>query len=115
MPVTKDEKRNRSKSHKDLQNVSSVVVATYTKMTVPQDYELRRLCAAPARKYRWSRTTLAENSPPRAQSRGRTKRPGWCDLDRLYVGRPGRLAKRSQSTPRTRRSSLSRSAWLKAA
>ena len=36
------EKEQVEKLSKDLQNVSNVVVATYTKMTVAQDYELRK-------------------------------------------------------------------------
>ena len=46
MAVTKAKKTAQvEKLSKELKNVSNVVVATYTKMTVPQDYELRNMHA----------------------------------------------------------------------
>src|ERR1700732_5052314 len=43
MPVTKARKKEQvEKLSADLKNVSSAVVATYSKMTVAQDYELRK-------------------------------------------------------------------------
>jgi large subunit ribosomal protein L10 len=52
MPVTKAKKTEQvEKLSKDLKNVSNVVVATYTKMTVPQDFELRKVLRGAGAKY----------------------------------------------------------------
>src|ERR1017187_2672326 len=63
MPVTKAKKTEQvEKLSKDLKNVSNVVVATYTKMTVPQDYELRKVLRAAGAKYQVIKNTLAERA-----------------------------------------------------
>jgi large subunit ribosomal protein L10 len=63
MPVTKAKKTEQvEKLSKNLKNVSNVVVATYTKMTVPQDYELRKVLRAAGAKYQVVKNTLAEKA-----------------------------------------------------
>jgi large subunit ribosomal protein L10 len=63
MAVTKAKKTEQvEKLSKDLKNVSNVVVATYTKMTVPQDYELRKVLRAAGAKYQVVKNTLAEKA-----------------------------------------------------
>ena len=63
MPVTKARKTEQvEKLSKDLKNVSNVVVATYTKMTVPQDYELRKVLRGAGAKYQVVKNTLAEKA-----------------------------------------------------
>src|SRR6202007_1373104 len=63
MPVTKARKTEQvEKLSKDLKNVSSMVVATYTKMTVPQDYELRKVLRGAGAKYQVVKNTLAEKA-----------------------------------------------------
>jgi large subunit ribosomal protein L10 len=63
MPVTKARKTEQvEKLSRDLQNVSNVVVATYTKMTVPQDYELRKVLRGAGAKYQVVKNTLAERA-----------------------------------------------------
>jgi len=63
MPVTKAKKTEQvEKLSKDLKNVSNVVVTTYTKMTVPQDYELRKVLRAAGAKYQVVKNTLAEKA-----------------------------------------------------
>jgi large subunit ribosomal protein L10 len=63
MPVTKAKKTEQvEKLSKDLKNVSNVVVATYTKMTVPQDYELRKVLRVAGAKYQVVKNTLAEKA-----------------------------------------------------
>jgi large subunit ribosomal protein L10 len=47
---------------KDLQNVSTVIVTTYTKLTVAQDYELRQLLRSSGAKYAVVKNTLAERA-----------------------------------------------------
>jgi|SRR5581483_4469227 len=47
---------------KELQNVSSVIVSTYSKLTVAQDYELRKALRSSGAKYRVVKNTLAERA-----------------------------------------------------
>src|ERR1700679_4200786 len=61
MPVTKARKTEQvEKLSKDLKNVSNVVVATYSKLTVHQDYELRKALRGVGAKYKVVKNTLAE-------------------------------------------------------
>src|ERR1700719_3315824 len=61
MAVTRARKIEQvEKLGKDLQNVSTVIVTTYTKLTVPQDYELRKLLRSSGAKYAMVKNTLAE-------------------------------------------------------
>ncbi len=46
----------------ELQSVSSMVVATYNKLTVAQDFELRKTVRASGAKYRVVKNTLAERA-----------------------------------------------------
>src|SRR5712671_6398159 len=61
MAVTKAKKTEQvEKLSADLKNVSNAVVATYTKMTVAQDYELRKALRGAGAKYKVVKNTLAE-------------------------------------------------------
>jgi len=63
MAVTKAKKKEQvEKLSADLKNVSSAVVATYTKMTVAQDYELRKALRGVGAKYQVVKNTLAERA-----------------------------------------------------
>src|SRR5205823_1859859 len=63
MAVTRAKKIEQvEKLGKDLQNVSTVIVTTYTKLTVPQDYELRKLLRSSGAKYAVVKNTLAERA-----------------------------------------------------
>jgi len=46
----------------ELKNVSSMIVATYSKLTVAQDYELRKTLRSSGAKYRVVKNTLAERA-----------------------------------------------------
>ena len=46
----------------ELKGVSSVIVATYSKLTVAQDYELRKTLRSSGAKYRVVKNTLAERA-----------------------------------------------------
>jgi large subunit ribosomal protein L10 len=46
----------------DFKNVSSVIVATYTKLTVSQDFELRKVLRSSGAKYRVVKNTLVERA-----------------------------------------------------
>jgi large subunit ribosomal protein L10 len=63
MAVTKARKKEQvEKLSAELKNVSSAVVATYTKMTVAQDYELRKALRGAGAKYQVVKNTLAERA-----------------------------------------------------
>src|SRR2546426_10925939 len=63
MAVTKAKKIEQvEKLGTELKRVSSVIVATYSKLTVAQDYELRRTLRASGAKYRVVKNTLAERA-----------------------------------------------------
>jgi large subunit ribosomal protein L10 len=47
---------------KELQNVSSLIVTTYSKLTVAQDYELRKTLRSSGAKYLVVKNTLAERA-----------------------------------------------------
>src|SRR5271154_1564439 len=61
MAVTRAKKTEQvEKLGKDLQNVSSLIVTTYNKLTVAQDYELRKTLRSSGAKYTVVKNTLAE-------------------------------------------------------
>ena len=61
MAVTKAKKIEQvDKLAKDLEKVSTVLVTTYAKLTVAQDYELRKLLRKSGAKYAVVKNTLAE-------------------------------------------------------
>ena len=61
MAVTRAKKTEQvEKLGKDLQGVSTVIVTTYSKLTVPQDYELRKLLRSSGARYTVVKNTLAE-------------------------------------------------------
>ena len=61
MPVTKAKKKEQvEKLNADLKNVSSMVVATYSKLTVAQDYELRKTLRGAGAKYKVVKNTLVQ-------------------------------------------------------
>jgi large subunit ribosomal protein L10 len=63
MPVSKAKKIEQAeKLGKDLASVSNAVVATYSKLTVAQDYELRRALRGVGAKYQVVKNTLAERA-----------------------------------------------------
>jgi large subunit ribosomal protein L10 len=63
MAVTRAKKKEQvEKLGSDLKNVSSVIVATYTKQTVAMDFELRKTLRSTGAKYRVVKNTLAERA-----------------------------------------------------
>ena len=63
MAVSKAKKIEQAeKLSKELSNVSSAVVATYSKLTVAQDYELRKALRGAGAKYQVVKNTLAEKA-----------------------------------------------------
>ena len=63
MAVTRAKKVEQVETlSKELKSVSSVIVSTYTKLTVAQDYELRKALRSSGAKYRVVKNTLAERA-----------------------------------------------------
>jgi large subunit ribosomal protein L10 len=63
MAVTRAKKKEQvEKLSGELQKVSSLIVATYTKQTVAQDFELRKALRSSGAKYRVVKNTLAERA-----------------------------------------------------
>src|SRR5277367_2439748 len=61
MAVTRAKKTEQvEKLGKDLKNVSSLIVTTYSKLKVSQDYELRKVLRGSGAKYTVVKNTLAE-------------------------------------------------------
>ena len=63
MAISRAKKKEQvEKLSGELKNVSNVVVATYTKLTVAQDYELRKALRGAGAKYQVVKNTLAEKA-----------------------------------------------------
>jgi large subunit ribosomal protein L10 len=63
MAITRAKKLAQvEKLGKDLENVSTIIVTTYSKLTVAQDYELRKLLRSSGAKYAVVKNTLAERA-----------------------------------------------------
>lgn len=63
MAVTRAKKTEQvEKLSGELKNVSSVIVATYSKLTVSKDFELRKALRSTGAKYRVVKNTLAERA-----------------------------------------------------
>ena len=63
MAVTRAKKTEQvEKLGKDLKNVSSLIVTTYSKLTVAQDFELRKTLRSSGAKYAVVKNTLAERA-----------------------------------------------------
>jgi large subunit ribosomal protein L10 len=78
---------------KDLQNVSTVIVTTYTKLTVAQDYELRKLLRSSGAKYAVVKNTLAERAAKGTKVEGVLKDLTGVNSIAYTTGDPVALAK----------------------
>src|SRR6202046_4282037 len=94
MAVTKAKKNEQvEKLSKDLKNVSNVIVATYTKMTVPQDYELRKALRGAGAKYQVVKNTLAERAAKGTKVEGALKDLSGVTSIAYTTGDPVAMAK----------------------
>src|SRR5215831_6734123 len=63
MALTREKKSEQVQElGSELKKISSMIVATYTKLTVAQDYELRKTLRSSGAKYRVIKNTLAERA-----------------------------------------------------
>ncbi len=94
MAVTRQKKQQQvEKLTKDLQNVSNVVVSTYTKMTVTQDYELRKALRGVGAKYQVVKNTLAERAGKGTKVEGALKDLAGVTSIAYTTGDPVAMAK----------------------
>lgn len=94
MAVTKAKKKEQvDKLSKDLSNVSNVVVATYTKLTVAQDYELRKALRGAGAKYQVVKNTLAERAAKGTKVEGALKDLAGVTSIAYTTGDPVAMAK----------------------
>ena len=94
MAVTKAKKTQQvEKLTNELKNVSNVVVATYTKMTVSQDYELRKALRGAGAKYQVVKNTLAERAAKGTKVEGALKDLAGVTSIAYTTGDPVAMAK----------------------
>src|SRR6478752_5660579 len=94
MAVTRAKKVEQvEKLGKDLQNVSTVIVTTYSKLTVSQDYELRKLLRSSGAKYAVVKNTLAERAAKGTKVEGALKDLAGVTSIAYTAGDPVALAK----------------------
>src|ERR1700728_4133477 len=94
MAVTKAKKMEQvEKLSKDLSKVSNVVVATYTQMTVAQDYELRKALRGAGAKYQVVKNTLAEKAAKGTKVEGALKDLAGVTSIAYTTGDPVAMAK----------------------
>src|SRR5437868_10633923 len=94
MAVTRAKKKEQvEKLSKDLNNVSNMVVATCTKRTVPQDYELRKVLRGARAKYQVVKNTLAEKAAKGTKVEGALKDLAGVTSIAYTTGDPVAMAK----------------------
>jgi large subunit ribosomal protein L10 len=94
MAVTKAKKQEQvEKLSQDLKNVSNVVVATYTKLTVAQDYELRKALRGVGARYQVVKNTLAEKAAKGTSVEGALKDLAGVTSIAYTTGDPVAMAK----------------------
>ena len=94
MAVTKAKKTEQvEKLSNDLKDVSNIVVATYTKMTVAQDYELRKTLRGAGAKYKVVKNTLAEKAAKGTKVEGALKDLAGVTSIAYTTGDPVAMAK----------------------
>ena len=94
MAVTRARKVEQvEKLGKDLQSVSTVIVTTYTKLTVAQDYELRKLLRGSGAKYAVVKNTLVERAAKGTKVEGALKDLSGVTSIAYTAGDPVALAK----------------------
>jgi large subunit ribosomal protein L10 len=94
MAVSKAKKQEQvDKLSNDLKQVGNLVVATYGKLTVAQDYELRKAVRGAGAKYRVVKNTLAERAAKRTKAEEVLKNLAGVTSIAYTTGDPVALAK----------------------
>jgi large subunit ribosomal protein L10 len=94
MAVTKAKKHEQvEKLSAELKDVSNAVVATYSKLTVAQDYELRKALRGAGAKYQVVKNTLAERAAKGTKIEGGLKNLSGVTSIAYTTGDPVAMAK----------------------
>jgi large subunit ribosomal protein L10 len=94
MAVTKAKKHEQvEKLSAELKDVSNAVVATYSKLTVAQDYELRKALRGAGAKYQVVKNTLAERAAKGTKVEGGLKNLSGVTSIAYTTGDPVAMAK----------------------
>src|SRR6202140_1317497 len=94
MAVTKAKKIEQVEElGRELKSVSSMIVATYSKLTVPKDHELRKSLRGTGAKYRVVKNTLAERASQGTKVEGALKDLSGVTSIAYTTGDPVALAK----------------------
>jgi large subunit ribosomal protein L10 len=94
MAVSRAKKKEQvDKLEKQLQTASSLIVTTYSKLTVAQDYELRKALRSTGAKYAVVKNTLAERAAKGTKAEGVLKDLGGVTSIAYTEGDPVALAK----------------------
>lgn len=94
MPATKAKKREQvEKLNQDLKSASSMIVGTFAKLTVAQDFELRKAVRSAGAHYRVVKNTLAELAAKGTQVESALKDLGGVTSLAYTDGDPVALAK----------------------
>src|SRR5882724_8340281 len=94
MPVTKAKKIEQVEElSKEFKNVSSAVVGTFSKLTVAQDFELRKAVRGAGGKYRVVKNTLAKLAAKGTSVESVLKDVSGVNSIAYTAGDPGALAK----------------------
>jgi large subunit ribosomal protein L10 len=94
MAVTRAKKTEQvEKLGKDLEKVSSLIVTTYNKLTVAQDYELRKALRSSGARYAVVKNTLAERAAKGTKAEGVLKDLSGVTSIAYTSGDPVALAK----------------------
>lgn len=94
MAVSRAKKTEQvEKLGQELQKVSSLIVATYSKLTVAQDYELRKALRSNGAKYRVVKNTLAQRAAQGTKVEGALKNLEGVTSIAYTEGDPVALAK----------------------
>jgi len=94
MAVSRAKKKEQvDKLGQELQKASSVIVTTYSKLTVAQDYELRKTLRSTGAKYAVVKNTLAERAAKGTKAEGALKDLAGVTSIAFTEGDPVALAK----------------------
>jgi large subunit ribosomal protein L10 len=94
MAVTKAKKMEQAQAlATELKGVSNLIVGTYTKLTVAQDFELRKAVRAAGGKYRVVKNTIAERAAKGTKVEGALKDLAGVNSIAYTSGDPVALAK----------------------
>ncbi len=99
----------------ELKNASSMIVATYSKLTVTQDFELRKALRPTGAKYRVVKNTLAERAGKGTKVEEALKNLVGVTSIAYTEGDRSRWRRHFRSTRKIIRSSALRRDWSKAA